>query len=210
MSKPVLLLGAGGHAAVLIDIIRQLNHNIVGLVAMAEPAEKLCFAGIPFYASDDDVLTFDKSEVLLVNALGSLPGQNGRTMLQQRFQKAGYQFMTIVSPHSIVSKYTQLGEGVQVMPGAVINAHSYVGEGSIINSGAIVEHDCKIGRYNHIAPGAVLSGGVETGDNVHIGTGANIIQAIRIGSNVMVSAGSTVLNNLSDNSKHYVAKPYIC
>ncbi|MEE2023026.1 acetyltransferase [Alkalimonas mucilaginosa] len=210
MSKPVLLLGAGGHAAVLIDMLRQLNHHIIGLVAREEPAAKPGFAGIPFYASDDDVLAFNKSEVLLVNALGSLPGQNGRSTLQRRFQQAGYQFMTIVSPHSMVSEYAQLAEGVQVMPGAVINAHSSISEGSIINSGAIIEHDCKIGPYNHIAPGAVLSGGVATGHHVHVGTGANIIQSITIGNNVMISAGSTVVKSLPDNSRHYVARPYIC
>ncbi len=210
MSKPVLVLGAGGHAAVLVDILRQLNHSIVGLVARDKPADKPVFAGIPYYASDEDVLVFDKDKVLLVNGIGSLPGSNIRTKVHQQFKQAGYQFVTVVSPRAIVSDYSSLAEGVQVMAGAIINANTVIGVGTIINSGAIIEHDCHIGSHNHIAPGAVLSGGVTSGENVHIGTGANVIHSVTIGRNVMISAGSTVLVNLSDNSKHYVAKPYIC
>lgn len=210
MSKPLLVLGAGGHAAVLIDILRQLNHNIVGLVARDIPADKPVFAGIPYYESDDDVLDFDKSEVLLVNAVGALPGQPRRALLQERFKQAGFHFMTVISPYSIVSEFSSLAEGVHVMAGAIINANSFIGEGSIVNTGAIIEHDCIIGALNHVAPAASLCGGVISGDNVHIGSGATVIHSIIIGKNVMISAGSTVLVNLPDNSKHYGAKPYIC
>ena len=204
-----MVLGAGGHAAVLVDILRQLNHTIVGLVARDKPADKPVFTGIPYYASDDDVLTFDKYKVLLVNGIGSLPGRTTRAEVHQKFKHAGYQFMNVVSPHAIISKYSRLAEGVQVMPGAIINTNSVIGDGTIINSGAIVEHDCDIGLHNHIAPGVTLSGDVSTGDNVHIGTGAHIIHGIKIGDNVMVGAGATVTKNLGNNQKLYVAKPYL-
>lgn len=209
MSKPLLVLGAGGHAAVLVDILRQLNHTIVGLVARDKPADKPVFAGIPYYASDDDVLAFDKDKVMLVNGIGSLPGSNIRTEVHKQFKQAGYQFVTVISPRAIVSDYCSLAEGVQVMPGAIINTNSVIGEGTIINSGAIVEHDCDIGPHNHIAPGVTLSGEVSTGDYVHIGTGAGVIHGISIGNNVMVGAGATVTKNLGNNQKLYVAKPYL-
>jgi len=209
LSKPVLVLGAGGHAAVLVDMLRQLNHTIVGLVARDKPADKPVFAGIPYYTSDDDVLAFDKDKVLLANGIGSLPGRNIRSGVHQQFKQAGYQFVTVVSPRAIVSDYSSLAEGVQVMPGAIINANSIIGAGTIVNSGAIVEHDCNIGSHNHIAPGVALSGDVSTGDYVHIGTGARVIQSIKIGDNVMVGAGATVIKNLDSNKKLYVAKPFL-
>jgi len=195
LSKPVLVLGAGGHAAVVVDMLRQLNHTIVGLVAKDKPVDKPVFASIPYYASDDDVQSFDKDKVLLANGIGSLPGRNIRSKVHQQFKQAGYQFVTVVSPRAIVSGYSSLAEGVQVMPGAIINANSVIGESTIINSGAIIEHDCNIGSHNHIAPGVALSGDVSTGDYVHIGTGASVIQGIKIGDNVMVGAGATVTKN---------------
>lgn len=209
MSKPVLVLGAGGHAAVLVDMLRQLNHTIVGLVAIDKPVDKPVFIGIPYYASDDDVLAFGTDEVLLANGIGSLPDQNIRSRVHQQFKQAGYQFVTVVSPRAIVSDYCMLAEGVQVMPGAIVNADSVIGESTIINSGAIIEHDCNIGSHNHIAPGVALSGDVSTGDYVHIGTGASVIQGIKIGNNVMVGAGATVTKNLDSNKKLYVAKPFV-
>lgn len=209
MNKPVLVLGAGGHAAVLVDMLRQLNHTIVGLVAMHQPEDKPVFSGIPYYSSDDDVLNFDKHNVLLANGIGSLPGKNIRAKVHQQFQAAGYQFITVVSPRAIVSAYSTLAEGAQVMPGVIVNANCVIGEGTIINTGAIIEHDCQIGSHNHIAPGAVLSGHVSTGDYVHIGTGASVIQGIEIGDHAMVGAGATVTKSLDSNKKLYVAKPFL-
>lgn len=209
MSKPIVVLGAGGHASVLMEILFQQNRNIIGVIAKDRPASSALFDSIPFFSDDEDVLLFDKEDVLLVNGVGSLPGSNRRSQLHQKFKQLGYDFMTVVSPAAIVSDYCKLAEGVQVMPGAILNANCVIGESTIVNTGAIIEHDCKIGNHNHVAPGATLSGAVSTGDFVHIGTGASIIQSITIGSHVLVSAGSTVLVNLSDNSKHYVAKPYI-
>lgn len=209
MNKPVLVIGAGGHAIVVVDILRQLNCTIIGLVSKDPIKQQPVFADLPCYASDDDILSFNADDILLVNAIGSLPGQDVRFKIHHKFKQLGYCFKTLISPKAIVSDYAELSEGVQVMPGAIINANSIIGEGSIVNSGAIVEHDCTIGAYNHLAPGAILSGAVTTGNYVHIGTGASVIHGIKIGSNVMVGAGATVTKNLDNNKKLYVAKPFL-
>lgn len=209
MSKPVLVLGAGGHAAVVVEMLRQLNYSIVGLVAQDRPVAQPVFEGLTWYSSDDDVLSFDKGGILLVNAIGSLPGQNTRFKIYDKFKELGYHFATLVSPSAIVSDYAALSEGVQIMPRAIVNVNARIGENSIINSGAIVEHDCVIGSHNHIAPGAVLSGGVVTNECVHIGTGAKIIQGIHIGERTTVGAGVTVTKDLDNNKTLYVAKPFL-
>jgi len=209
LNKPVLVLGAGGHAAVVMDILRQLNCTVVGLVSKEQPKAQGVFEGIVWYPSDDDVLSFDKDKVLLVNAIGSMPGQDVRFKVHQKFKRRGYSFMTVVSPKAIVSDYSLLSEGVQVMPGCIVNVNASIGEGSILNSGAIIEHDCVIGMHNHVAPGAVLSGSVITGDFVHIATGAKVIQGIHIGEHSLVGAGATVTKNLESNKTLYVAKPFL-
>lgn len=209
MNKPVLVLGAGGHAVVVVEILRKLNANILGLVSKDAPNLTGVFEGLVCYPSDDDVLNFSCDQIVLVNAIGSLPGNNVRFKVHNKFKKLGYHFATLVSPNAIISDYATLCEGVQVMPGAIVNANSHIGEGSIINSGAIIEHDCDIGRQNHIAPGAILSGGVVTGEFVHISTGAKVIQGISIGEHSVVGAGATVTKNLASNKILYVAKPFL-
>lgn len=209
LNKPVLVIGAGGHAAVLVDILRQLDCKILGLVASSPPSAKPIFSGLNFYASDDDVLKFNAEDILLVNAVGALPGKNLRVHLHEKFKRYGYHFMTVVSPNAILSEYALLAEGVQLLPGSIVNANAVIGVASIINSSAIVEHDCTIGRFNHIAPGSVLCGNVVTEDFVHVGTGANVIQGIHIGEHTVVGAGATVTKNLTSNKTLYVAKPFL-
>lgn len=209
MNKPVLVLGAGGHAAVLIDMLRQLNYDILGLVSNSQPMLQPIFDGIPWYSSDSDVLSFSKDAILLVNAVGSLPKVNTRFKLYNKFKNQGYHFANLISPSAIVSEYAKLTEGVQVMPGSIINAHALIGENSIINTGAIIEHDCVIGSHNHIAPGAVLSGTVVTGNYVHVGTGANVIQGVSVAEYAVVGAGATVTNNLASEKVLHVAKPFL-
>jgi sugar O-acyltransferase (sialic acid O-acetyltransferase NeuD family) len=209
MSKPVLVIGAGGHAAVLIEVLLELNHTIIGLVAIDKPENKPVFFGIPYYSSDEDVLAFEKDKVLLANGIGSLPGSNLRLKVHQKFNQLGYDFITVISPRAIVSQYSTYSEGVQVMPGAIVNANTFIGVGTILNTGAIVEHDCYIGPHNHIAPGVTLSGNVSTGAYVHIGTGACVIQSIEIGDNTVVGAGAMVNKNLASNKKLYVATPLL-
>jgi sugar O-acyltransferase (sialic acid O-acetyltransferase NeuD family) len=209
LNKPVVVLGAGGHASVLVDILRQLDTEILGLISKEKPDEKGIFQGITWYKNDEDVLNFDRSSVLLVNGIGSMPGNGTRYKIHTKFKQLGYYFYSVISPKAIVSRFTNFAEGVQIMPGCIVNTNVTVGESTILNSGSIVEHDCKIGNHNHIAPGAVLSGSVITEDFVHIGTGAQVIQGIRIGERSLVGAGATVTRDLVSNKTLYVAKPFL-
>ncbi len=209
MNKPVIVLGAGGHASVLVDMLRQLDIDILGIVSKEKPSENGIFSGIPWYKNDEDVLNFEKSTVLLVNGIGSMPGNDIRYKVHSKFKQLGYGFYSVISPKAIVSRFITLAEGIQIMPGCIVNTNVSVGEATILNSGAIIEHDCNIGKHNHIAPGAVLSGSVITEDYVHIGTGARVIQGIRIGERTLVGAGATVTRNLDSNKTLYVAKPFL-
>lgn len=208
MTKRYLVLGGGGHARVIIDILASYNIPIEAIVA-PELGRTQEFKGLKHLRKDDEVRHYNANEVTLVNALGSLPDQyNLREELFKRFKKADYQFLTVVSGAAIISKYAILEEGVQVLPGAVLNACN-VGENSIVNTGAIVEHDVIIGKHCHIAPGATICGNVTLGNNVHLGAGATVIQGIDIGDSAIVGAGSVVSKNLSARDRHYPAKSFI-
>lgn len=203
MSKPVIVLGSGGHASVLVDMLRQMQRELLGVVSPDAPGNRRVFSDITHYPDDEKILSFAPDTLSLVNGIGSLPGNQLRAELFNRFKAFGYQFETVVSPHAVVSPYAELGEGVQVMPGAIINAGAKIGDNSIINTAAVIEHDCSIGVNNHIAPGVTLSGEVHTGNQVHIATGACVIQGIEIGSGAIVAAGTVVYKNVPN---HHIAR----
>ncbi len=204
--KPVVILGAGGHASVLIDILCEQQREISGIVSPEIDLNREVFRGLSYYESDDDVLRFSPDEILLVNGIGSLPKSTLRTQIYEKFNQLGYEFETIVASSSVVSKYAFLAKGSQVLSGAVIQTSASIGENTIINTGAIIEHDCCIGRNNHIAPGVTLSGHVTTSNNVHIGTGASVIQSLSIGRGSIIGAGSTIIENVEDNVIYYPLK----
>ncbi len=196
MDKKRYLLGAGGHACVLVDILKQNGLALSGVFSPDVDLEREILSDIPFFDNEDDIFKELPSTVQIVNGIGSMPGSRLRTLVHHKFSEKGYFFQQVISKMAIVSDFAKLGEGVQVMPGAIIQAGAVIGDHSIINSGAIIEHDCIIGEHNHIAPGVTLSGQVKTGNYVHIGTGANVIQGISIADNVLIGSGANVTKSV--------------
>lgn len=209
MSKPVIILGGGGHAGVLLGILKRLNVRVLGIADPNQTVGSECF-GCKIIGDDGAVLTYSAEQVELVNGIGSIPGDTGlREYLFQKFSDHGFKFKIVIDPTSIVLSEIPLAEGCQVMAGAIIQAGVQISENSIVNSGAIVEHDCCIGRHAHIAPGATLSGGVILADRVHVGTGAVLIQNVEVGIGCIIGAGAVVTHNVPANSIVYPARSFI-
>ena len=209
MNKKIMVIGGGGHAKVLLEILSRLKFDVYAVIAPQIDIKCRMFEGLKHYVSDSAILEYSADQVVLVNGVGSLPGNATRQSIYNKFHNYGYEFLTVVSDLALVSSYCTLGAGVQVMPGAIINADTSIGDNSIVNSGAIVEHDCTLGHNNHIAPGSVLSGGVVTGNYVHVATGARIIQGVHIGDHAVIGAGATLTKDLKSNAMLYVAKPFL-
>jgi len=206
MSENVLLIGAGGHASVLLDILIEHNINVLGYVSPSPASNQTLFSQYRWYQSDDDILLFDKATIKLVNGIGSLPGNTLRADFYNKYKKIGYSFATLVSKSADVSRYVSLEEGVQVMRGAIIQTGGSVGYNSIVNTGSIVDHDCSIGSNNHIAPGATISGQVTSLANVHFGTGSSVIQSIHVNENVVIGAGVAITKDVGQNTTCYPAR----
>ncbi|GLR63046.1 acetyltransferase [Marinospirillum insulare] len=197
MAKPLVMLGAGGHASVLAEILFATKQPLLAVVTpdIIQPTSLL--AGLQQITEDKLLLnSFGPEEVDLVNGLGSVPGNDLRYNLFNYFTEQGYSFASVISPHALVSSYAKLDEGVQIMAGAIIQTNATIGKNTLINTGAIVEHDCIIGVHNHLAPGTTLSGNVTTAKQVHIGTGANVIQGIQIGEQAVIGAGVSIAKNV--------------
>lgn len=197
MSKPLIVIGSGGHASVIADILLNQGRTIVATVSPDEIKDNSPLKGIKRLMTDASLLdTYSPEEFDLVNGLGALPGNTLRTNLFDYFSNYGYKFQSVIAPSAIIAGGVKLEGGVQVMHGAIIQTNASIAKNCIVNSGSIIEHDCVIGAHNHIAPGATLSGGVITGDQVHIGTGASIIQSIKIGERAVIGAGCTIIRDV--------------
>jgi UDP-perosamine 4-acetyltransferase len=196
VTLPVIVLGSGGHAKVLVEALRAQGTKVIG-VTDADPARRgAAVLGADVIGTDEALHGFPPSAAMLVNGLGSVGATTSRRKLFERFKGRGYRFATVVHPTAWVSPSARLGEGVQIMAGCVVQADCAIGDDSIVNSGASVDHDCRIGSHVHIAPGVTLSGGVEVGDNAHIGTASTVMQGVRVGESSIVGAGAVVIKNV--------------
>ena len=70
--KPLLILGAGGHAKVLMDALAQHGYRVLGITDPDADLWGKTLIGIPILGNDDKILEYSPQEVLLVNALGSV------------------------------------------------------------------------------------------------------------------------------------------
>jgi sugar O-acyltransferase (sialic acid O-acetyltransferase NeuD family) len=206
MNDGVLLIGSGGHASVLLDMLIEQKINVLGYVSPLPAANQKLFSDLYWFKSDEDILQFDKLTIKLINGIGSLPGNTLRADFYRNYKKLGYNFATVVSTDASVSRYAFLEEGVQVMRGAMIQTGTCIGYNSIVNTGSIVDHDCSIGNNNHIAPGVSISGQVASQSVVHFGTGSTVIQSININGNVIIGAGTTITKDINKNTICYPAR----
>jgi sugar O-acyltransferase (sialic acid O-acetyltransferase NeuD family) len=199
MSLPVILVGAGGHARVLLDLLGEIGREVKGVLTPDREYWDRELKGIPILGGDDRINLFGTNDIEIVNGIGSVGDPSTRIKVFLAMKGMGFFFATIKHPSAIIAKDVSLGEGTQIMAGAVIQPGCMIGENVIINTGAIVDHDCRVGNHVQISPGAVLSGGVGIGSKTHIGTGVSVIQGIRIGVSVLVAAGSVVTRDIPDN-----------
>jgi sugar O-acyltransferase (sialic acid O-acetyltransferase NeuD family) len=197
MSERIVLLGAGGHAKVILDALG--NADIEGLADMDSTRWGRELLGRTIHGGDDWVLKQPATGVRLVNGVGSVDRESllRRRAVFEKFHGRGYRFAQVIHPAAIISARALLDEGAQVMAGAVIQAEARIGVNTLVNTCASIDHDCDLGAHVHVAPGAVLSGGVIVAHGVHIGAGAVIKQGVRIGEGALIGAGAIVLRDVS-------------
>ena len=195
---PIIVLGTGGHAKVVINSLKTSGAQILGITDLNPKTHGETRLGVPVLGDDDHITEHPADTVQLVNGLGSTGKTTIRRKAFERLKEKGYEFLTVIHPSAIIAEDVTLGEGAQVMAGVVIQPGVRIGHNVIVNTRASVDHDCVIGDHVHIAPGATLSGGIQVGKTVHVGAGATIVQNIKIGDGCFIAAGAVVVGDIPD------------
>lgn len=194
MSLPLIVVGGGGHAKVLISTLLLQHRSVLGFV---DPKPLLPpLLGIAHLGDDCAAFLHPPDQVRLVNGVGSIDSTVLRRAVYEKFRERQYVFDTVIHPSAIIAPEVHIEDGVQIMAGAVVQPGSRLGANVIINTGARVDHDCVIDAHSHVAPGVTLSGHVYIGKGAHVGTGASIIQGIKVNAGGIVGAGAVVIDDV--------------
>lgn len=193
----VLIIGAGGHAQVVADILQRQ-------AAQGQPVTPIG------YVDDDQTLTGKRYlNLLVLGTLANIPqlqfdklivaiGSNRtRHVLFDRYAQIGYQFYTAIHPTATIAQDVKLGAGSMICAGVIINTGSVIGDNVILNTGATVDHHNTIGSHTHVAPGVHLGGDVWLGEHSLVGIGATVLPQRKIGENVIIGGGAVVIEDVS-------------
>lgn len=199
--KPLVVLGAGGHAKVVLEALRSAGRRAAALVDAERSLWGTKVEGVPVAGGDDKLKSFPPSRYDATVGVGAALNTRARHRLHEMAAAAGYNLPPVVAASAVVARSARLGPGSQVLTRAVVHPAAVVGAGSVVNTGAVVEHDCVVGEHAFVGPAAVLCGGARVGAGAFLGTGAIVLPGVSVGAGALVAAGAVVRRDVADGAK---------
>lgn len=202
MRKKVVIIGAGGHAKVIADIIEKSGDEIVGFL---DDNKEIGTTIINEYKVIGDLnnrftMAVTKENLEFIIAIGD------NKKREEISHSPNLKFYTAIHPSAQIGLDVEIQEGTVIMANACINSSAKIGKHCIINTGAIIEHDNIIEDYVHISPNATLGGTVKIGESTHVGIGSIVKNNITICKNCTIGAGAVVVKNILEEGT-YVGVP---
>jgi sugar O-acyltransferase (sialic acid O-acetyltransferase NeuD family) len=182
----VVVIGAGGHAKVVISTLTARGTPVAAVV------------------DDDDRKWGTDAQGTRVGRLErarvgrGIVGIGDNVQRREMVRALSLEWQTVVHPAAYVHPSAKLGRGTVVFAGAVVQPDAVIGEHVIVNTGATVDHDCVIGDFAHLAPGVHLAGAVHVGEGAFLGIGSVVCPGVRIGGWARLGAGAVAIRDLPD------------
>lgn len=187
MSNGIVLIGDGGHARAVRDVIESLNGYSISLGGRPEIAMTIKDSR---EISKDGLRALHNQYKNFVLGVGQIKSAQNRICIVEQFP--GVQWPTFISPNAYVSPRATIGHGVVIMHNAVVNAGAVIGDFCIVNSSSVIEHDAVVDEFCHVSTGAVVNGGASVGRCSFVGSNAVVLQEIKVCPDTVVGAGSVV------------------
>lgn len=187
VTTAVVLVGGGGHARSVADVVRRLGGIVLAVVDPGDPE-----GWDVDVVSSLDVLAPEAAAVDHVVCLGD----NGRrAVVLGELEVRGRRVGTVVAGSATFGGSAAVG--AQVLEHAHVGPGASLARGAIVNTGAVVEHDVQVGECAHVAPGACVLGGATVGAGTLVGAGAIVLPGVRIGPGAVVGAGCVVVRDVA-------------
>ena len=199
--KKVIIIGAGGHAAELIDYIEYINNSskelefkVLGLLDDNK-------TNYEHYEYSHKYLGTIKEHIVEENVvyLMAIANSSIRKSIIEIFKLKGANFIGLIHPTALVSNSARIGEGVVISHNVSIGPKVVLGDFNVLNSRCTIGHDSIIGHYNFISPQVAIGGNTKIGDENLLGTNSCTIPSTQIGNNNKITAGMVVDKSIKDN-----------
>jgi sugar O-acyltransferase (sialic acid O-acetyltransferase NeuD family) len=194
----VVILGAGGHAQVVADILWRMQDTGADVLPVAylddDPALLgQTFLNVPVLGPTVRLTQIDYEAVIIAIGNGRIRQKLFLTLAEQ-----GTSFVIARHPTAVIAPDVQIGPGTMICANVVANTGSVIGQNVILNTACTVDHHNQIGDHAHIAPGVHLGGNVQIGEGVVVGIGASVLPQRRIGAWATVGGGAVVVKDVTE------------
>lgn len=195
----IVVIGASGHAKVIIDIIEKQNiYKIQGFIDTYKEKGTMVYE-YEVLGTENELPELIKNKNIKGGVIAI--GDNYERMSMAHKIKnllKDFYFITAVHPESILGKNVHIGAGSVIMAGTVVNNDVKIGNHCILNTISSLDHDGVMKDFSSLAPGSIVGGNVKIGKNSVISLGAVIRENVTIGDYTVVGAGSVVTKNIGD------------
>ena len=188
----VLVVGAGGHAKVVIATLLAAGQTVAGLLDDQPSRWGSAVLGYPVLGGLEQL---EKAGSRAILAIGN---NRARQTISERYPSVVW--VSAVHPSAVVHSSVRPGAGSVIFAGAVVQPDSSIGRHVIVNTAATVDHDCVLEEYVHLAPGSHLAGQVRLEQGAFLGIGSLAAPGVRVGAWSTVGAGGVVIRDLPPHS----------
>lgn len=195
--KKIGIIGSGGHAKVIMDIINEINFikiNTYHIIGIFDDNKTGYLNNVKILDTINNINKYDVDSFVI--AIGN---DEIRKKIYEKYKN--FIWETLIHPMSYISKNIFIGEGTVICAGSLIQTEVNIGKHCIINTGSSIDHETIIGDFTSICPKATICGQVKIGTCTMIGANSTIIQNIIIGDNCIVGAGTVIIRCVNNNSK---------
>jgi sugar O-acyltransferase (sialic acid O-acetyltransferase NeuD family) len=187
--REYIIIGAGGHAAVIADILRKSGLSLKGFLDDCVP-EGAEIMGAKVLGKVEKCKELDSFKFII-----GIGDNLARKRIAQAYE---LDYGTAAHPSAAIGAQVRIGAGTVLMAGSIVNPRTSIGKHCIVNTGASLDHDNSLGDYVHVSPGAALGGAVTVGELSHIGLGASVKNNISICADATVGAGAAVIRDIGE------------
>lgn len=199
--SPLVIIGGGGHARVVLDLVRTQGREPLGYIDTASPHGPMTRLDGMRYLGELTEAIEDLRSIEHLEFLVAVGDNGGRARMYEEALRHGLYPAAAIHPTALVLGGAQIDPGAQICARAIIGVSARVRSNAIVNTAATIDHDGDIGEHASVAPGVLLAGGVTIGVGSHIGIGAVIRERINVGSWATVAAGAVVVHDVAEGSR---------
>lgn len=152
-----IILGNGGHARVIKDLIEKINGAVVHV-----------------FNSDSEYDVDFEPDLPLVIAIGD------NEIRKSIVKKIKHVMPSLVHPSAQLASSVSLGAGTVVLANAVIQAGAVIGAHCMINANVVVDHEAQLGDFVNIYPNAYIGGAATISDHTTIAPGTIIARMQKV------------------------------